>query len=193
MKSLNKFIVKIEKPLEDTITHGSLTLYVETKFDEFAHRRVYGEVLAKPANLDCNVEVGDTMYFHHLVVINGGQPIDERNGIYMVNFDKKYTINNQAIAFKSKETGQITPLFGWVLLDPIKSENKLSNVIDLVSIKDDSKVKEGVISFDCEELKDIGLKVGDTVGFDPNIAYEIKIEDKTYIRIRTEDLLYAKS
>lgn len=192
MKSLNKFIVKIDKPIEDTISHGSLTLFVETKFDEFSHRRVYGEVLAKPANLECDVNVGDTMYFHHLVVIDGGQPIDKKEGIYMVNFDKKYTINNQAIAYKSKETGQITPMLGWVLLDPIQEDNKISDVLDLVSSGPAPKRREGRVSFGCKEIEDMDLKEGDVVGFDPNIAYEIKIDGVNYVRIRTEDLLYVK-
>ena len=76
MKSLEHFIVEIEKELQDTIkTESGLELYIDTKFDEFQHRTTEGKILAAPAKYDTGAKAGDTIYFHHHVVINGGSPL----------------------------------------------------------------------------------------------------------------------
>ena len=67
MKSLDKFIVEIEKELQDTITTDSgLELYISTKYNEFEHRTTEGKVLAAPLKYDTGAKAGDTLYFHQL-------------------------------------------------------------------------------------------------------------------------------
>jgi co-chaperonin GroES (HSP10) len=42
-----------------------------------------------------------------------------------------------------------------------------------------------------DQIAELGLSVGDTVGFKENRDYEFKANDKVYFRTRVEDLLYA--
>ena len=42
-----------------------------------------------------------------------------------------------------------------------------------------------------EWIEELGLKVGDVVGFKENRDYRIKIDGKEYYRTRAEDLMYV--
>ena len=199
MKSMNKFIIKVDKPINDTIkTEGGLELYIDTKFNQFEHRVVAGEVVSPPYSMDTEVKEGDTLYFHHLVVIEGGQPIPWMNEDgkgqkhYYVNVDKENTIGNQAFAYKCQETGEIHPLFGWCLLEYTEEKEELEDsFIEIVTVKD-TLPRKGKISFDSEPLRQLGVKKGDIVGFAKNMDYRVEIDEKEYYRVRTEDLLYVE-
>lgn len=194
MRTLDFFVVDIPKRLNDTIrTQGGLELFVDTKFDEFSHRITEGEVVASPERYDIEVSSGDTLYFHHLVVVNDGQPLTGVENHYIVKCDKQFTLNNQAFAYKCKKTGGIHPLFGWTLLEAVDQEDEpASEIIEIVKIEEDP-VRIGRVSFDCDELAELGVKKGDVVGFAKDMDYRIQIDDKEYYRVRAEDLLYVET
>ena len=76
MRSLKKFVVELKKRLNDTMTlDNGVELYVDTKYNEFDHRVTEGPIISVPAKYDSGAQPGDTLYFHHLVVINGGQSL----------------------------------------------------------------------------------------------------------------------
>jgi co-chaperonin GroES (HSP10) len=148
--------------------------------------------VAVPFKYDTGVEVGDTLYFHHLVVINDGQPLTGEDNHYLVRFDPDNTVNNQAIAYKSAKTGRVHPLAGWSLLERVEErEEKQSGVIDVVKLKD-SPVTKGKVSFTPPWVEELGLEVGDVVGFRKNMDYRITIEGTEYYRVRSEDLMYVE-
>ena len=81
MESMLGFVVEIPKRLNDTVDLGNgVEIFMETKFDQFRHRTTSGKVVALPARHKTPVKVGDTLYFHHLVVINGGTPLPGFDG-----------------------------------------------------------------------------------------------------------------
>ena len=194
MKTFDLFVVKLEKKLNDSITTDSgLELYIDTRFNEFENRITEGPVVAVPFKYDTGVEVGDTLYFHHLVVVNDGQPLTGEDDHYLVRYDPNHTINNQAIAYKSAKTGDIHPLAGWSLLERVEErEEKQSDIIDVVKLKD-SPVTKGMVAFEAAWLDELGVKTGDVVGFKENRDYRIKIDGKEYYRTRAEDLLYVEA
>ena len=101
MKTMNLFVVKVDKPINDTIkTDGGLELFIDTRFNEFEHRQVFGEVVSAPILIENDVDPGDTLYFHHLVVVEGGQKIPWEEDHYSVKCDTQFTIGNQAFAYK---------------------------------------------------------------------------------------------
>ncbi len=193
MKALNMFIVELEKPINDTITtSGGVELYIDTRFEmgEFNNRITSGPVSATPAKYKTPVKVGDTLYFHHLVVMQGGQKLTGVEDSYFVKFDPDHAINNQAIAYKNKK-GKITPLDGWSLLLPVEEEKEEGGAIELISLKESLPVK-GRVAFDSKHLKAIDVKKGDIVYFKENRDYRIKIDGKEYYRTRVEDLMYVE-
>jgi co-chaperonin GroES (HSP10) len=187
------FIVELEKPINDTISTASgLELYIDSRFEggEFAYRVTDGPVIATPAKYKTDVEVGDTLYFHHLVVMQEGQKLTGNDKSYFVNYNPSEAANNQAIAYKNKD-GKITPLAGWSLLLPVEKEDTKNSVIDVVSLKDALPTK-GVVAFESEDLNKLGVKVGDVVGFKENRDYRIKIDGEEYYRTRVIDLMYVE-
>ena len=192
MKSPLNFIVKIDSTTNNKMkTESGLELYVDTKFNEFDHRTTEGEVLAVPEKRDTPVEVGDTLYFHHHVVLNGGMPISELDKWYMVIYNPHQAAYNQAIAYKSKKTGKVNPIKGWCLLEPDQEdrERPIESKLEIVKLKK-SPVTTGVVSFPSKELDDIGVSDGDVVGFKKNRDYRIKNNEKEYYRVAVTELLY---
>jgi len=196
MKTLDMFVVELEKQINDTIsTDSGLELYIDTRFEgsEFKNRVTEGPVVSPPVKHDTGVQVGDTLYFHHLVVMNEGQVLTGQDNHYLVAYNPHHTINNQAIAYKSAKSGHIHPLAGWSLLEAVEQEElkTKSDVIEVVELKEKLPTK-GRVAFTAPWIEDLGVKVGDVVGFKENRDYRIKIDGKEYYRTRTEDLLYVE-
>ena len=196
MRTFNFFVVELKKLVNDTITTDSgLELYIDSKHDdmgEFNYRVTEGPVVASPFKYDTGVRVGDTLYFHHLVVMQGGQVLTGADDHYIVKYNPE-AISNQAIAYKCQDTGEIKPLTGWSLLEPVEEEDKTkSDVIEIVQLKEKLPTK-GRVAFTSSGIEEIGLKVGDVVGFKENRDYRIKIDGKEYYRTRIEDLLYVEN
>jgi co-chaperonin GroES (HSP10) len=193
MRTFDLFVVELKKTLDDTITTDSgLELYIDTRFNEFERRITEGPVVAVPFKYDTGVEVGDTLYFHHLVVINGGQPLTGEDDHYLVRYDPEHTVNNQAIAYKSAKTGDIHPLAGWSLLEGVEEEEEqVSDIIEVVKLKE-KPVTKGMVAFQAPWVEELGLEVGDVVGFKKNMDYRIKIDGKEYYRTPVDRLMYVE-
>lgn len=195
MKTLDLFVVELDKQINDTITtDNGLELYVDSKFNEFKHRVTEGPVVAAPLKHDTGVEEGDTLYFHHLVVLNEGQVLTGHDKHYLVRYDPEQTINNQAIAYKSSKSGHIYTLGGWALLTPVEEDHEAgeqSDLIELVKLTE-SPVRKACIAFDAPWLEELGVGTGDIVGIKKNRDYEITIDGTKYFRVRAEDILYVE-
>ena len=196
MRTYNYFVVELEKLINDTIvTESGFELYIDTKLNEngeFENRVTEGPVVCSPFKIDTGVEPGDTLYFHHLVVMQGGQVLTGDDNHYIVKCSKE-ALSNQAIAYKSQKDGVIRPLFGWSLLEPVEEEEEsLSELIEAVTLREKLPTS-GRVAFASEELDELGVGVGDVVGFKENRDYRIKIDGKEYYRTRTEDLLYVEN
>lgn len=193
MRTYNFFVVEIEKTLQDTmVTDSGLELYIDTRFNEFEHRTQSGKVVAVPFKYDTGVKVGDELYFHHRVVLQEGQALTGFENHYVVSYDKGDDIESQAIAYKSHETGEVHPLSTWHILEQIQDErDEKSDVIDLVEFKK-KPITRGRVCFENEHTKDLGLKIGDIVGFKQNHDYDIMIDGKPYGRVPQKSLLYVE-
>jgi len=193
MRTFDLFVVELDKTLNDTITTDSgLELYVDTRFNEFERRITEGPVVAAPFKHDTGVKVGDTLYFHHLVVVNDGQPLTGEDNHYLVRFDPDNVVSNQAIAYKSKETNEIHPLAGWALLKGVEEEEEPeSTIIEVIKLKD-KPVTKGMVAFKAPWVDELGLEVGDVVGFKKNLDYRIKIDGEEYYRTPADRLLYKE-
>ncbi len=190
MQALNSFLVQLETNVKDTIeTESGLKLYIDTRFagGEFDNRITGGPVVSLPAKYDTEVKVGDTIYFHHLVVLNKGQLMPGTDDVYMVDYSPDVVTNNQAFAYKSAKSGHIYTLAGWALIKHMdQDEENVSDLIEVVKLKD-TEVTKGILAFD---VPDLDLKAGAVVGFKKNRDYKIEIDGKDYYRIAISQLLY---
>ncbi len=190
MQALNSFLVQLETNVKDTIeTESGLKLYIDTRFEggEFDNRITGGPVVSLPAKYDTEVKVGDTIYFHHLVVLNKGQLMPGTDDVYMVDYSPDVVTNNQAFAYKSAKSGHIYTLAGWALIKHMdQDEENVSDLIEVVKLKD-TEVTKGILAFN---VPDLDLKAGAVVGFKKNRDYKIEIDGKDYYRIAISQLLY---
>ena len=195
MRTFDLFVVELKKQINDTIkTSSGLELYVDNRFNEFKHRVNAGPLVAVPFKYDTGAQPGDTLFFHHLVVLNEGQVLTGHDDHYLVRYcDPDISvINNQAIAYKSKDTGEVHPIGGWVVLSAHEKEEEVeSEVIDVVKLKEDP-VTTGVVAFESDKTKELGLNKGDVVGFKKNMDYRFKIDEVEYYRVDYTDLLYVQ-
>ena len=189
------FVVELDKQTKDTIkTDSGLELYIDSKWNEFEHRVTEGPVVSSPLKHKTGVKKGDTLYFHHLVVMNEGQVLTGHEKHYLVRYDPRHTINNQAIAYKSAKSGHIYPLAGWALLEPVEQDEEpgtTSDVIEIVKLEQ-PKVRKARVAFDAPWLEELGVGIGDVVGIKKNRDYEITIDENKYFRVRAEDILYKE-
>jgi len=191
MKTLDLFVVELEKPVHDEIVlQNGAKLFVDSKFNEFKWRVTEGPVVCAPLKHDTKVEEGDTLYFHHLVVVNEGQVLTGHDNHYLVRYDPVQTTNNQAIAYKNKK-GVINTLAGWVLIKPVFEEEESSDLIETVKLQEATTTK-GIIAFDAPYLEEAGVACGDIVVFRDNMQYKITIDETDYYRVRVQDLLYVE-
>lgn len=192
MKTLSIFVVELDKLINDTIDVGGKELFIDTRFEggEFANRVNEGKVVCAPLKFDTGVEEGDTLYFHHHVVIQGGQKLfgdDYTDKNYICMYNEESPAQSQAIACKKKDTGEVVVCKGWIILEPYK-DKKPSNLflperlIQEVTLEEE-KVHKGRLAFESEASKELGINLGEIVGFRAGLAYPFKIEGKEYIRL----------
>jgi len=192
MNLLYYFVVRLPQRLQDEIKLGDQNIYMETKFNEFEHRVCCGEVVSTPHKYDTPVQVGDTLYFHHLVVINGGMPFADREGEYLVSYDPEVTINCHAFAYTPQGDDEIIPLSMWSILRPHKEE-----LVDHTQLWEEVRLKEpdpdrGVLAYVNSTHEQLGIEKDDVVVFPSKRRYDFKVDDMTMYRVRTEDLLYVQ-
>lgn len=192
MKTLKFFVVHIPQRTKDTYTLTDGTeIYVDTKFNEFDHRVTEGEVMCSPLKYDTGVKEGDTLYFHHIVVINNGQPLTGKDNTYVVMYDPVNTINNQAIAYKGDD-GEVYTLSSWALTEHIEEEpEKLSEIIEVVELNKKPRTRARIKYLPKDYKGEV--KVGDIVGFAANRDYDIDINGEKLFRTRIEDFLYVET
>lgn len=191
IKPLDVFIVNIPNKTKETYKMSNgFEIYVDTRFNEFEHRVNEGTVVATPIKYDTGVEEGDVLYFHHHVVINDGQPMTGEKDTYVVRYDDKNTVNSQVIGYKHK--GEVRGLSGWSLLEPVEPDSVTSDQVLTVDLQEKVYLR-GTVAFPFEGMGELGLKIGDVVGFPPNRDYAVKVDGRTYFRVRSEDLLYKLS
>lgn len=187
------FLVRLPKRFKDTITVAGKELYLDNRFDEFNNRINEGEVVATPKKYDTGVSVGDTLYFHHHVVVDKGQKFqydDDSKDVYIVYYNPEDIRNSQAIAYK--HDGMVKEL-GWILLEPIEEEKETVLPSGLILVeKEETPKKEGRVAFDSLFFQENDVKVGDVVGFLKNRDYEIEIDGKKFWRMRHDDIVYVR-
>ena len=194
MKSMQGFVVEIPKKLNDTLTlKNGVELYVETKFNQFRHRTTSGKVVALPARHDSDVQIGDTLYFHHLVVINGGTPLPGFEDCYTVRYDPNTPTSSHAIAYTPEGSEDIIMLSKWCLLESIEDNDEPeSEIIETVKLVEKPVARAKVFRA-CSNSKDeYGIEEGDVVGIRNKSDYRIVIKDVEYYRTRPDDMLYVE-
>ena len=192
MKAIYNFFIKLPKAFNDEVQVGDTTIYIDPKYREFENRKMEAEVVAVPEKYDTGVQVGDTLYFHHHVLIAGdGKRQRVEDDIYFVRFNPWNSQATQAYAYKSKETGEVQLLSEWIFLTPEEQEDE--QVTDngiITDLKKPSYNEFGYVLYDSPAVQELGLKKGDKVMIMKNADYEMVVDGQRVYRTHI-DQIYA--
>lgn len=196
MKTLNIFVVELDKLINDTIDVGGKELFIDTRFEmgEFNNRVNEGKIVSPPIKWDTGAEKGDTLYFHHHVVIQGGQKLfgdDYNDKNYICMYDHENIMANQAIAYKSQKDEKVNVIGEWIIMEPYYDDRvSSSDLIEEVHLED-QKLEKGRLAFESEGSKELQVGVGDILGFRGS-PYRFSIDGKEYIRMAKNFIDYVQ-
>ena len=192
MRSLYDFFVKMPKAFNDEVEVGDTSIYIDPKWNEFENRKQCAEVVAVPEKYSTSVKVGDTIYFHHHVVISNegrGQRIDD--DIYVVRFDPNNSHGTQAYAYKCQETGDIELISDWVFLIPEEQSYEQVTTSGIIIDLEKPKYNQyGYVLYDSPAVQQLGLKAGDKVMIMKNADYKMEVDGQEVYRVHI-DHIYA--
>lgn len=194
MKPLYDFVVRIPKLFDDEITVGGISIKKDMRWDDFESRIPYGEIVETPAKHNTPAKAGEILVFHHHI---SQQPNKFGIGddLYLVGYSPT-DYQGQAYATINPETGEIKMLGDWIFLkalpDVVEEVTSASGLF-LGHQKKENK-KEAEVYCEGYGTEELGLKLGDVVGYTKNSDYRIKLPngDEVY-RCKPNDLMYVKN
>jgi len=201
------FLVKVDKPYDDTIELNGKEMFLDIKFDPYRFARQYGVIhsvpVGLPKGLDFDIKKGDKIYFHHLVTgAKGAVTIDKKfenesnqdykslNLVTWIDEENVYKVHWQQIYARVRK-GKLKMLHHWNFIkqktedeDSIKTKSGI-----FIKPEVDDITLHGVVVHMNDWLKEQGVKIGDEVVFSEDSEYDMTIENKRLLRMRNEDIL----
>jgi co-chaperonin GroES (HSP10) len=191
MKAIYDFLVRLPEAFNDEVKVGDTTLYIDPKWNEFENRKMEAEIVAVPEKYDTGAKVGDTLYFHHHVLIAGnGKRQRVQDDIYYVKYNPNNSQSTQAYAYKNKD-GDVQLLSEWIFLDPEDQPDEAVTESGIITeLKKPEYNQFGYVVYDSPVVRDLGLKAGDKVMIMKHADYRMKVDGKEVYRTHI-DHIYA--
>ena len=187
MNPLHHFLVRIPQKFKDTIEIAGVKMYLDPKFREFENRFCYGEVVATPSKHDTSVKVGDTLYFHHHVVMDKNSEVG--NDIYVVKYSEYGGHGTQAYAYKRGD--EIRLFSDWIFVDIDKDDEQVRES-GIILLSAPVKTRMATVLYDSQALEEHGISKGDRICYAINADYEMEFNGATVYRMRIDDVLYVE-
>lgn len=187
MNPLHHFLVHIPKKFKDTIEIAGEKMYLDPKFREFENRYCYGEVVGIPEKHETPVRIGDTLYFHHHVVMDKNSEIE--NDIYVVRYSEHGGHGTQAYAYKRGD--EIKLFSDWIFVDLDKDDEQVRES-GIILLSAPVKTRMATVLYNSDSLGEHGIFKGDRVCYAVNADYEMEFDGRTVYRMRIDDILYVE-
>lgn len=205
----NHFIVKVEKPYEDTVKVNGKDIHINVSYDPLRFARQFGVVYQVPGwlpkGLNFDVKRGDKIYFHHLITSNQGtltvnkQYKKQHSSVDLISDNKINWIEGEENLYQVHwehiyarvRGGNLKMLHHWNFVEQkTESEDdmKTESGIFLKSEAEDITL-HGYIRHMNDWMKEQGMKEGDEVVFSEDSEYDMQIEGKKLLRMRNQDIL----
>tara|TARA_R100000700_G_C3175733_1_gene150608 strand:+ start:1024 stop:1671 length:648 start_codon:yes stop_codon:yes gene_type:complete len=203
----NQFLVKVDKPYEDTIEINGKQIFLNYTFDPLKHARQFGTVYQVPGwlpdGLEFDVKIGDKVYFHHLITANTGnvsvnkkfssqssQDYISDNKVEWLDEEKLYKVHWEFMYARVRK-GKLKMLHHWNFVEQKTEDEESIKTKSGIFLKPEVEdiTLHGYVIYMNDWLKDQGVKIGDEVIFSENSEYDMKIEDTKLLRMRNQDIL----
>ena len=167
MKAVKHPIIQADSKMNDTMAHGSLTLYVDTSYRPEHHRRSHGIMVSDFKDL----KKGEKVYFHYLSLVDDPQiPPDK----WIVQYEMLYAVVRD---------GDVVPLNDYLFVSTVKEKTE-SSLITL----DKKSTTHGLVKY----TNHPDLQKGDEVYFNKICAFENEIEGEVLYVMENRDILKVK-
>ena len=176
MQSLFEYIISTENRYNNTIDVEGKELVVNTEVTErdymFVNR--IGKIVKLPLYNNSELKENDEVIVHHNVFrrwidVEGIQ----KNSSSFLNENEYLVSDDQIFAYKRNNKWRSLPNFCFV--KPLYKKNKWA-------LKTDENLL-GILTYSNHKLNQLGVSVGDMVGFTPDSEYEFNIEGEKLYRI----------
>lgn len=165
MKSIRRPIVHCDSQFNETISHGSLTLYVDTSYRREHHIRQWGKMVSDFRDL----KEGEKIYFHYLSLDREPElPPDK----WLMNYEMIYCVIRDS---------QIEMCNNYLFVEMIDEVNKPSIIIQETK----KSTSKGIVRHSNHSQ----LNDGDTVLFNDVCAFVNEIEGKEYYVMENSDVV----
>ena len=187
----NIVYIKADKYQKTSIEVGGMTFHNDTSYKPLARKNVTqsGVVLtacktafhsAFDHELSVEVEAGDKIYCHHFLTDSD----NERK----INGETYYEFQYEHLYCKLVD-GKIVMLNDWNFVSPIESSDDVGENGLIMDLKKQNELRVGVINHTSKSLRAMGISIGDKVYFKKGREYSMDVEDETFYRIETRDIL----
>ena len=176
MQSLFEYIISTENRYNNTIDVEGKELVVNTEVTErdymFVNR--IGKIVKLPLYNNSELKENDEVIVHHNVFrrwidVEGIQ----KNSSSFLNENEYLVSDDQIFAYKRNNKWRSLPNFCFV--KPLYKKDKWA-------LKTDENLL-GILTYSNSELNQLGVSIGDVVGFTPDSEYEFNIEGEKLYRI----------
>ena len=176
MQSLFEYIISTENRYNNTIDVEGKELVVNTEVTErdymFVNR--IGKIVKLPLYNNSELKENDEVIVHHNVFrrwidVEGIQ----KNSSSFLNENEYLVCDDQIFAYKRNNKWKSLPNFCFV--KPLYKKNKWA-------LKTDENLL-GILTYSNSKLNQLGVSIGDVVGFTPDSEYEFNIEGEKLYRI----------
>tara|TARA_B100000214_G_scaffold62577_1_gene41017 strand:- start:888 stop:1478 length:591 start_codon:yes stop_codon:yes gene_type:complete len=176
MQSLFEYIISTENRYNNTVDVEGKELVVNTEVTErdymFVNR--IGKIVKLPLYNNSELKENDEVIVHHNVFrrwidVEGIQ----KNSSSFLNENEYLVSDDQIFAYKRNNKWRSLPNFCFV--KPLYKKNKWA-------LKTDENLL-GILTYSNHKLNQLGVSVGDVVGFTPDSEYEFNIEGEKLYRI----------
>lgn len=206
MKTQNDFLVKVQSRRKESVTYGGLTLITPDasfKQDEYGLMNNFGEVLSVPYNYEEGiVEVGDTIWFHHNVVINQDNAmsigdvtketarfrVDDDEQIYHVQYEP-FGRDNLAYIVRKKD-GTYHTIGDVFFCEPNKDRETAQQVGSLLLLQNQNQNIECNIVYSNDVVEGMGAGVGSRICVAKDSDYEFEVDGVKLWRMFSSDIEY---
>lgn len=181
MHLIRDILIKSEKAYKDSIQlSNGKAIFLSQNIKQVKDTIRYGEVLAVPEDCPVDVQVGDTLFFHHNIVgvtvmdenhpdIESSFLIDKSKGLYRVPVNQDWPLLYAVI-----RNGKFRPLRGICFVRPVKTKKYETSLFIPNNEKEVKHVGEMV--YCAEDLKDQGVFEGSKVFFSKDSEYQFEVD-----------------
>ena len=180
MRSIFDFVIKPKKSRYNNVRKvGDKNLILNTEMQNHQYVSREATVLSTPTSIKTPVKVGDDVIVHHNVFrrwynVRG----EEKNSRNFINENTYLCQQDQMYLYKKDNLW--VPLKGFCFVKPIVNNDPLST--------DKEKPLVGILKYLGDDLRCVGLKENDLVGFSPNSEFEFIIERERLYRVLTNSI-----